>query len=393
MSELIKARCNDTNIRWRLLATASAIALMGAAFTAGHAKASDDADRPTVWIELGGQLSRLDEGQQTFAPIFPDSPARPSIFSPSQPFERLPSYGFDETGKLSFQPKSSDWVFSASVLYGRASSNRHEHQQTNPKTWFVYYNYYGRVTKVESPPLAGRFADTTVHNGETHLVLDFQAGKDVGLGIFGGDSGSSVLNLGVRFAQFTSRSNIALKSDPDFHFVYKYNPALLNFGFTSSKRAIGQVYHSNTASLLSERSFHGIGPSLSWNGSATLVGNSQSGSVSFDGGLNVSVLFGRQRARVHHQVTGQFHGTSYTPGLRVVAYHPVPIDINRDHTIAVPNIGGFAGATWRIENFKMSAGYRADFFIGAMDNGIDAHKSQNVGFYGPFATVSIGLGG
>ncbi len=58
----------------------------------------------------------------------------------------------------------------------------------------------------------------------------------------------------------------------------------------------------------------------------------------------------------------------------------------------MPNVGGFAGLTFRIENFKMSAGYRADFFFGAMDGGIDTARKENIGFYGPFATVSVGLG-
>jgi hypothetical protein len=62
-------------------------------------------------------------------------------------------------------------------------------------------------------------------------------------------------------------------------------------------------------------------------------------------------------------------------------------------TIIVPNVGGFAGLSFHVENFKISAGYRADLFFGAMDGGIDAAKSENVGFYGPFATVSVGLGG
>ncbi len=59
----------------------------------------------------------------------------------------------------------------------------------------------------------------------------------------------------------------------------------------------------------------------------------------------------------------------------------------------VPNVGGFAGFTFRLQDFKVSAGYRADFFFGAMDGGVDTAKKENVGFYGPFATVSVGLGG
>jgi len=59
----------------------------------------------------------------------------------------------------------------------------------------------------------------------------------------------------------------------------------------------------------------------------------------------------------------------------------------------VPNLGGFAGLSFKYPNAKVSVGYRADFFFGAMDGGIDAHKSYDRDFYGPFATVSIGLGG
>ena len=77
-------------------------------------------------------------------------------------------------------------------------------------------------------------------------------------------------------------------------------------------------------------------------------------------------------------------------GYHVTLYHPTPVSIHRAKTVIVPNIGGFAGASWRIQNFKVSAGYRADLFFGAMDGGIDAAKKENVGFYGPFASVSIG---
>ena len=393
MSELIKTNPNETGIRWQLLATASVFALAGAAFAIRPAWASDDTDRSTFWIELGGQLSRVDESQETFSPAFPESPTRPSIFAPSQPVERLPRYSLDETGKLSFQPKSSDWVFSASIIYGRATSNKHVHQQTSPKSWYNYFNSYGRLSRVYEPPAAGRFADTTVHTGETHLVFDFQAGKDVGIGLFGKNGWASTLSLGVRFAQFTSKSNIALKSDPDWQFRYTYNPGLLNYGFTSSKFPLGQVYHNNLASLLSERSFHGIGPSLSWNGSIPLTENQHDSGLFFEGGLNFAILFGRQRAKIHHQITEQYHPTTFGFASHVTPYHPAPVDIARNRSVVVPNIGGFAGLSWHIENVKMSAGYRADFFFGAMDGGIDVHKSQDVGFHGPFATVSLGLGG
>ena len=64
----------------------------------------------------------------------------------------------------------------------------------------------------------------------------------------------------------------------------------------------------------------------------------------------------------------------------------------RSHTVTVPNLGGFAGLSVKYANAKVSFGYRGDFFFGAMDDGIDARRSKDVAFHGPFATISVGLG-
>jgi hypothetical protein len=57
----------------------------------------------------------------------------------------------------------------------------------------------------------------------------------------------------------------------------------------------------------------------------------------------------------------------------------------------VPNVGGFAGLSVRRANAKVSFGYRADFFFGAMDAGIDARHTEDMSFHGPFAKISVGL--
>jgi hypothetical protein len=61
--------------------------------------------------------------------------------------------------------------------------------------------------------------------------------------------------------------------------------------------------------------------------------------------------------------------------------------------VTVPNIGGFAALSYRFPNAKLSAGYRADFFFGAKDSGFETRSTTDVGFHGPYATISIGLGG
>ncbi len=58
MSELIQTHDNRATIRWKLLTGASAMALTAYVASTALAKA-DDADRPTLWIELGGQMEQM----------------------------------------------------------------------------------------------------------------------------------------------------------------------------------------------------------------------------------------------------------------------------------------------------------------------------------------------
>ena len=68
--------------------------------------------------------------------------------------------------------------------------------------------------------------------------------------------------------------------------------------------------------------------------------------------------------------------------------------INREsRRVVVPNLGRFAALSYRFTNAKISAGYLADFFFGAMDGGLDTHRSVTTAFHGPFAKISVGLGG
>lgn len=338
------------------------------------------ADRPTVWIELGGGLSRLDSSQDAYSPA--TMAQRPSIFSSSIPFEKLPLHSFDEDGRITIEPAHTSWSFVAAIQYGRSSSKRKIHQQTHPAN-FIITSYGAPVTWASPvPPQAARFADTLARTSESHLVLDFQAGKDVGLGILGED-GSSVLKLGVRFAQFQSKSNIFLKSDPDWAFHTKYYGGL---------KLATQHYHSNRATLAAARSFRGIGPELSWTASAPFAGSLASGQLAVDWGIDAAVLFGRQRVNASHQTTSFYHSNNFSH-YRVVVGTPVNTASKRERSIIVPNIGGFAGASWRLENISARFGYRADFFFGAMDGGIDQRKPGAIGFHGPFVTIGIGLGG
>ncbi len=393
MSELISTN-NNQNTRRRLLSTASALTVLASFYAPNGAAASNDIDRPTVWIELGAEMDRLSGQGENFPLGFLPNYSGSSVLqnpSPSQAQNPLP-FTFGGVGKLSFEPSNSDLVFSAAIRYGRSSNKKKVHHQTTS----VHPTKYQNGKPLPSPSgnihlfTDENFANTTATHRESHTVLDFTVGKDVGLGMFGHDA-SSVFNVGVRFAQFSSRMTVDIRARPDVKF--KYYPSA-----ASPNRAnIDPYFHSYHVTGSAWRNFHGIGPSLSWNASVPVVGNIEAGEVAFDWGVNAALLFGRQKAHAQHQETGTY--VSWQAGLMggiaagTVLYQEAPPPHNADRAVTVPNIGGFAGLSFDYSSAKVSLGYRADFFIGAIDGGIDARKSETLGFYGPFATVSIGLGG
>jgi hypothetical protein len=387
MSELINTHVQK-NFRWQLLATVSALALGTAGVTVA---AASESSHPTVWIELGGQLEQLDGGQQLFTPPFTiDShvPA-PETISPLS-VEHGPRRSFGGEAGVSVMPQGTQWVFSAAVRYGRANSHKALHQQSYPADYYI--SALGNPKFLHVFPGGAQFANTETKHSESHAVLDFQAGKDVGLGVFG-TSGSSILNLGVRFAQFVTRSHIAINENPDWHFqpTYKYlGPTATHVRFPN-----GQPFHSYAGSFDASRSFTGLGPSLSWK-NATPLTRGEDRALTLDWGINAALLFGRQKARTHHQTTEVHHvgGFGSNPATLTTLYKsPATPDHTRSKSVIVPNVGGFAGLSFRYDAAKVSFGYRADFFFGAMDGGIDARKTYDRNFYGPFATIAIGLGG
>ncbi len=384
MSELTNTSGRNKQFLWRLLSTVSTLVLIG---TASAAAAAEDEDRPTVWIELGGSLQRVDTSEEKYAPPFLFSEKRPDPET-VDPLSvgHLPRSAFGGEGRITLQPEHSNWNFSAAIRFGRSEAHQHLHQQS------IGTGPINHATAPGSSPIyqhVFQFIDARKDSSESHAILDFQVGKDVGLGMFGAGS-SSVFNAGVRFAQFDARSSTSFASDPDAKIKLKYFTLIPPYRFPGVSSA---YYHIHKASASATRSFHGVGPSLSWNGSAPVIGDSSDGEVVFDWGVNAALLFGRQKAKTHHQSTARYHHGAYYNIVAVPTYPDPGHDSTRSRMVTVPNIGAFAGLTYQIQNFKLSAGYRADFFFGAMDGGVDTRKTEDEKFYGPFATISIGLGG
>ncbi len=319
MSELMNARSNRPDFRWHLLTTVSALALLAAVYGASAAKAEDqDIDRPTVWIELGGQLERVTSPQEAFSPPFMASITQANLLSALN-VQQSPAYATGGEGKASFQSDGSDWVFAVSVEYGRSNANRHLHQQTPnagvPAHFAAGSKYVNLGTKYPNDHV--KFADATAKLSESHTVLDFQAGKDVGLGMFG-NRGTSVLSAGLRFAQFSSKANIGLRDEPDVQ--YPSAPINSPTAFLAFENA-SVHFHDYAGMANIQRNFRGLGPSAAWNASAPFAGDTEHGEITLDWGANAAVLFGRQKASGHHQTnivtyneTGFFLGRNNAGG-------------------------------------------------------------------------------
>lgn len=381
MSELIQKNGNRAVIRWKLLTGASVLALSAYVSSAGMANA-EDSGRPTVWIELGGQAEQLGGLSAPFSAPFMSITPTPDVykgisFLGSQGQAR---YSVGEEGKITLQPEDSDWIFSAGVRYGRSHATRHKHNESQVPP--AHYSIPAFGSSGYKYFRSDKLADTLTHQIEQHLVVDFQAGKDVGLGLFG-RHGTSTISAGIRYAAFTAKSDAVISARPavNVHEVSFYG------GYVVLPRA---TFYQYTLSGRAERSFKGIGPSVSWDASAPLVGNSDDGELTFDWGLNAALLFGRQKAKTQHTMT-VYHKSFSSYYYHYVASHPAPHHSTRSRSVAVPNLGGFAGLSVKYPNAKISLGYRADFFFGAMDTGIDARRTSDLGFTGPFATISIGL--
>jgi hypothetical protein len=191
MTEIIQSN-QRRNLRYRLLLSVSSAAAL--AF-AGEAQARDDA-RPTVWIELGGAFDQINRDSVEWVPPNLTDP----ISNPSpEPFGKTPAIGYDANAAIEVRPHGSDWIFDASVRYGRAQRGpKHFHDQT-----YKTKSSYGKYSLTTYA-----FLNATAKSRSTHAIVDFNVGRDVGLGSSSG--GRSTIHFGVRMAQLNERAEASL---------------------------------------------------------------------------------------------------------------------------------------------------------------------------------------
>ena len=186
MSELMNARNGGRDFRWQLLATFRRWPCLHRSMQP-VANADDDADRPTVWIELGGQLEQVsgqgDPLRRRFHRIMRTSCIRRRLRRQNAASVRA------SVAKARFRSSRRIRIgFSRppSVMAGRMV-RKISHQQTPSVCISTYWYVYLLPTLF---PRTEKFVETRRSN-ESHAIIDFQAGKDVGLACSVADGSST----------------------------------------------------------------------------------------------------------------------------------------------------------------------------------------------------------
>jgi len=386
MSELIST-ATPANARRHLLATTSALVCLTTIYGA-HA---DEASRPTIWIELGGQLETLSKVRDPISAPFVDEPqswivpnpiqapsaplittAFPSPFDASSPrdLQKPLEHSVGGEGKIVLHPQHSDWQFALALRFGRSNGKKSGGERVEV------------VPDAKYPQnMANPFWHSQNSTHETHAILDFEVGHDVGFGLFGKETTATV-DAGVRFAQFTSKFAMNVGANPE---VRLYGPI---YGY----KKYDARFHTFTQNVHDQRSFHGMGPSLSWSASTPFAGTQDDMEVAFDWGVNGAVLFGRQKTEVVQMTVAndRFKDSSYSEAFHALLYNRTIPHI-RSRSVTVPNVGAFAALSLKFPNATVSVGYRGDFFFNAMDGGLNESLSRDTSFHGPFASLAVGL--
>jgi iron complex outermembrane receptor protein len=345
--------------------------LLGSLF--GERRERPDGEAYSFTIEVGGGPSRIQQDAEILAPDW-FSFYRPEAGFPLGPQDTELDLAQAREAKLTYA--LGPWRLSAAARYGRVGSRAFgEGSQREPDVYFI--------DAFNQPTIArGRLnwgSDIAV-DSEAFTIADFQVGRDIGIGAWG-EGGSSLLSLGVRYAQLKSTSDVELRSDADFRYpagenAFKYE----------------RDWHHFESSVESERSFQGIGPTISWDASSRLLGNQDTGHIDLDWGLDGGMLFGKQKADVRQEaLTEYINGSNLAPVTTTVIADIPPRQESK--SVQVPVAGVNLGLSYSLDRLKLSGGYRWERYFDAIDGGIDEAEQYDRTIDGPYLKLSVGFGG
>ena len=340
--------------------------------------------RHPLTVELGGMTTQVDAPNEVFRPAWVDEFTSPTLAFPIGTQEEDLDWGDEREVKIAFRPQAGPWQVAARARFGRTNGVA--------ETWRYEFTQgpYNDKYQATNPGLrlddgrSGGLSET--HDQEKHTLVDFQVGRDLGLGLFGEDERSTV-SLGLRYAQFETTSRTSLVGIPEYVFptgyVDSFSPVIWN-EYDSRFSRTGE--------------FRGTGPMVSWEASKRLFQIGDFGRANLDWSLTGGMLFGKQETslegdtRARYFAVGEFFRALDSFGPTTVNETQLePRTATRD--VEVPFFGASLGLSYEIDRFKVGAGYSWERFSDVFDGGIAEARDVDRTIQGPYFRLSVGFGG
>ncbi|HWD68226.1 MAG TPA: hypothetical protein VG227_09725 [Caulobacteraceae bacterium] len=305
----------SNGVKRRLYWRASAIALIA---TAGLAGAANAQDAGGFWLQFAGGIN-FDSGGGL------DSlPASSFIGGVAGDQKIKPRDDWDVDAKIGYQPHGSPWSVALGVKYGRTFGRSRDFSGTSA------YGYYGVKTH----------ASTNV----SHAIVDFEVGRDVGMG-----RNPTTIGLGVRYAHFAGNTTGTFS--------------------TFYKSFDGDTFDTYSGALQISRRTNVVGPRIFVNSSVPIA----TSHFAVGWGGDAAVLF----------------GNTSIDGRAVFSDGYVEFSGRRSESITVPNVGAHLSLDYHLPSTPalISLGYRIDAYFGAMDGGGDVERKVDIIQHGPYLSM------
>ena len=301
--------CSD-GVKRRLYWRASAIALIATAGLAGAANAEDTSG---FWLQFAGGYNFDSGGGLNSLPA--GSLAGPQGITPRN--------DWDVDAKIGYQAHGSPWSFDVGVKYGRTFGRNANFSGSIP-TDFGYYN-----------------ETTHASTNVTHTVVDFEVGRDVGMGTL-----PTTVGLGVRYARFD---------------------ATTTGNFSTYHSTADGAFFSSAGAFKVSRISNLVGPRVFVRSRIPLNAN---GSWAVGWGGGAAVLFGSTSVNANGR---------WNDGEPAFNYY-------RSESVTVPNVGAYLSVNYHAPGTPatIALGYRVDAYFGAMDGGIEHERTVDIIEHGPF---------
>jgi len=349
-------------------------------------------------VEVGGEVQHWDAPSEVFTPqTLANLP--PTLDVTNIENRRL-DWGDGHSVKLTYRPEGSPWSISGGVRYGRTNVSTRDHHETeqfpagvcafpaslygglfkkafcDPTYLFYGHSYYNPLLVAHGQT----WSQGEARDREEHTIVDFDVGRDVGLGALT----ASKLSTGVRYGDFNSQSRFSASGQGGW---------TIPEGWRSTSVPVS--HNGYDAHVSADREFRGAGPALGWDADLHLLGSDQTGHVDLDWSVTGGVLFGKQKTTIAGQERSAFYSGYYFPWPipQVGPATIIPLDQSRSKSVSVPVVDLSLGISYDIQRIKVSTGYRWERYFNVLDTGYAERKQADRTIDGPYFKIAVGFGG